>query len=58
MPENEKFEVVTINPYAILGPFLGSPEFSSAEIMIKLMTNDLPGMPRVMLGAVHVKDVA
>jgi len=37
LPENERFEIVTINPALIMGPAFVGAGFSSGEIIIKTM---------------------
>ncbi len=58
MPENEKFEIVTINPAFIVGPAFVNAGFSSGELVKKIMDNELPGIPRLSLGIVDVRDCA
>ena len=45
LPESERFELVVINPSFILGPTLIPGDFSSAEIISKIMKGKFPGMP-------------
>jgi dihydroflavonol-4-reductase len=51
-------ELVTINPAAILGPVLEKDYGTSAEIVLKLLRGDFPGMPRIGFPLVDVRDVA
>jgi len=58
LPENERFELVTINPSFILGPSFVKSDFSSAEAICKIMSGKYPGMPRIMMSVVDVREVA
>jgi dihydroflavonol-4-reductase len=58
LPEEERFELVIINPVLILGPSLISGDFSSGQIVEKLVTGKYPGMPKIMLPVVDVRECA
>lgn len=58
LPEEERFELATINPALILGPSFVKGDFSSAEAITKIMSGKFPGVPRLMLSAVDVREVA
>ncbi|TNV77308.1 hypothetical protein FGO68_gene2508 [Halteria grandinella] len=58
LPEDERFELVTINPVLILGPSLVAADFSSGQIIGAIMGGKYPGMPKIMLSIVDVRDVA
>lgn len=58
LPEDEKFDLVIINPGLIFGPNLNKCNFSSGDIMKKILLNQLPGMPKVQMPIVDVRDVA
>jgi hypothetical protein len=45
LPDDEKFEVATINPGLVIGPNLNEAQFSSGDIVKKIMMNEIPGMP-------------
>jgi nucleoside-diphosphate-sugar epimerase len=47
LPEDERMEIVTINPGLVLGPNLNKASFSSGDIIKKLMMNELPGLPKM-----------
>ena len=48
-----------INPGFIQGPtFSGSNQFTSAEMVTKILKNDMAGIPKVSFGIVDVRDVA
>lgn len=58
LPEDEKFELVTINPGLILGPATVAEGFSSGVAISKFMLNQMPGIPKVSMAMVDVRDVA
>ncbi|CDW91338.1 nad dependent epimerase dehydratase [Stylonychia lemnae] len=58
LPENEKFELVTINPSLILGPSIVQSDFTSGIVIQKIMGEKFPGMPKIMFPIVDVRDVA
>jgi dihydroflavonol-4-reductase len=58
LPEADRFEVVTINPGLVLGPSLVECKFSSGDIIKKIMTGGMPGMPKIQFPVVDVRDVA
>ena len=47
MPEDEKFDLVTINPGMVLGPNLNEAQFAVGDVVKKIMMNELPGLPNV-----------
>jgi dihydroflavonol-4-reductase len=51
-------EIVTINPGLVLGPNLNKAQFSSGDIIKKLMMKELPGLPKMQFPIVDVRDVA
>jgi dihydroflavonol-4-reductase len=55
----DKFELSVINPGYIQGPtFSGSNQFTSSELVVKVLSGNMPGIPRVSIGIVDVRDVA
>lgn len=58
LPEEERFEIVTVNPGLVLGPNLNKAQFSSGDIIKKLMMKELPGVPLMQMPIVDVRDVA
>lgn len=58
LPESERPELVTINPSLILGPNLVTGDFTSGEIIKKIMLSKLPGMPVIQFPIVDVREVA
>jgi nucleoside-diphosphate-sugar epimerase len=58
-PEQERFELVTLQPGLVLGPVLGNEEFSiSGEVIRKLLAAELPGCPDLGWAPVDVRDLA
>lgn len=56
--EGAGMEYCSVNPAAVLGPVM-SPDFSgSIEIMTRLLSGSLPGLPNFGFGVVDVRDVA
>jgi dihydroflavonol-4-reductase len=53
-----KMEMVAINPPLILGPILNKDFPTSAEVVRTLMLGQVPGVARMKLGVVDVRDVA
>lgn len=49
---------MTICPSFILGEVIGSGDLTSASIVKKMLTNDIPGWPAIHCNFVDVKDVA
>jgi len=56
--ESEGLELAVINPVYVLGPSLGEVDNASNEIVRKAIDREMPGVPRVMLPVVDVRDVA
>lgn len=58
LPDESKFEIVTICPSLVVGkPLHTHVGFSSAEIIMKVFTGEFPVM-NVKLGLVRVEDVS
>ena len=58
LPEEEKFELATINPSFVIGPAISGPGFESQKIIADMVTGKLPGMPLLRFHYVDVRDVA
>lgn len=56
--EAGELELVTMNPVYVLGPSLTGADNASNEIVRKLLEREMPGVPRIQLGLVDVRDVA
>jgi dihydroflavonol-4-reductase len=56
--EGGNLELSVINPTAVFGPVLG-PDYAASILLIqRLMDGAVPGIPRLYLGVVDVRDVA
>ena len=58
LPEEEKFELTTINPVFVVGPSVCGPGYSSMKVISDVVTGKLPGMPYITFSFVDVRDVA
>ena len=58
LPENERFELVTVNPGLVLGPNLNKANFSSGDVIKKFITGEVPRCPSMCMAMVDVRDVA
>lgn len=58
METQNNMELTAVNPGAVLGPVLERDYGTSAEIVLKLLNGDLPGLPRLGFPMVDVRDVA
>jgi dihydroflavonol-4-reductase len=54
---NPELKVTCINPAFILGPVLGKDVGTSADIILKLMKGEYPGVPKLGFPIVDVRDV-
>ncbi|EDK31897.1 NAD-dependent epimerase/dehydratase family protein (macronuclear) [Tetrahymena thermophila SB210] len=54
----DKIQMTIINPGFIQGPSFHSNQFTSADFVVRVMKNDLPGIPKISLQTVDVRDVA
>ena len=56
--EGRGLELAVVNPVAVFGPVLG-PDFATSILLVqKLLDGALPGVPRMSIGVVDVRDVA
>ena len=51
-------EVATVNPSYVIGPLLSARDCSSAVLVKRLLTNDMPAVPKLWIPSVDVRDVA
>ena len=51
-------EIATINPSLILGPAFVGAGFSSGDIIANVLLGKFPGLPRLQMGCVDVRDCA
>ncbi|MBY0519597.1 MAG: aldehyde reductase [Sphingomonas sp.] len=56
--EGAGMDYVSVNPAAVLGPVLGPDFSSSVQIITRLLSGSLPGLPDFGFGVVDVRDVA
>lgn len=56
--EGGSLQLVTVNPGAVLGPLLGKDFSASIAFVKKLIDGSMPGVPRIGLPIVDVRDVA
>lgn len=50
--------MVAINPGLVLGPVLDKDASASVEVIAKMLRGELPGLPRLSLAIVDVRDIA
>jgi nucleoside-diphosphate-sugar epimerase len=56
--EGAGLELAVVNPVAVFGPVLG-PDYATSILLVeKMLEGTLPGVPRICLGVVDVRDVA
>jgi nucleoside-diphosphate-sugar epimerase len=58
LPEQDKFDVITINPGFILGPAFVGAGFASGEVIDKIINGKFPALPKTRIACVDVRDVA
>mmetsp|Transcript_32215 Transcript_32215/g.96932 ORF Transcript_32215/g.96932 Transcript_32215/m.96932 type:complete len:344 (-) Transcript_32215:265-1296(-) len=51
-------EVATINPSYVIGPLISARDCSSAVLVRRLLSGDLPAVPKIFVPSVDVRDVA
>jgi nucleoside-diphosphate-sugar epimerase len=56
--EGAGLELAVVNPVAVFGPVLGADYATSILLVQKMMDGALPGVPRMCLGVVDVRDVS
>jgi dihydroflavonol-4-reductase len=56
--EGGDLELAVVNPVGILGPVLGRNLSTSIELVRRLLSGSLPGLPKTSFGLVDVRDVA
>ena len=54
----DKIELAVINPGFIIGPVMSKNVAASPMMIIRMMNNDLPGIPKMIVPVVDVRDVA
>ena len=58
LSEELGLDVATVNPSYVIGPLLSSRDCSSAMLVKRLLSGDMPAVPRVWVPSVDVRDVA
>jgi nucleoside-diphosphate-sugar epimerase len=58
LPEEEKFELSTINPGFVVGPLLAKMGGTSVEVVSQCLTGKMPGIPACYTQIIDVRDVA
>jgi dihydroflavonol-4-reductase len=56
--EKPRFDLVTINPFLVIGPSLGSSINTSNQLFVDLLAGTYPGVMNLTWGFVDVRDVA
>jgi len=56
--EGGGLQLATVNPVLVLGPLLALETSTSVEVVRRLVDGALPGLPRLALAVVDVRDVA
>ena len=51
-------DLAVVNPVGIWGPVLGKDYGTSAEMIVRLVNGQLPGVPQISFGVIDVRDVA
>ena len=58
LADDERFELVTINPSYVMGPVLCGSFTTSMESIKRLLNHEMPMVPRINFAIVDVRDVA
>ncbi|XP_020603054.1 putative uncharacterized oxidoreductase YDR541C isoform X2 [Orbicella faveolata] len=58
LPDDEKFELCTINPGLILGPVLHGSKCTSMEFHRRFLQREMPMVPKLSMPVTDVRDVA
>ena len=58
LPEEERFEMATINPSFVVGPSLCGPGYTSMKVVADTVMAKHPGMIKIMMNFVDVREVA
>lgn len=56
--KGSKTELATVNPALVLGPILSNDFSDSVQVIQRLLTGKVPGLPRLGFNVVDVRDVA
>lgn len=58
LAEELGLEVATVNPSYVIGPLLSARDCSSVVLVKRLLTGDMPAVPKLWISSVDVRDVA
>lgn len=58
LPEDQRFELVSVIPSLVLGPPLIKGDYSSGNYLKMLLQGKMPALPRIKLAIVDVREVA
>jgi nucleoside-diphosphate-sugar epimerase len=58
LPENERFELCTVNPTLVQGPMLSANSCSSADLPRQILLAEMPALADMDIFVTHVYDVA
>jgi len=58
LPEEDKPELAMINPGFVLGPLIAADASASHEVVRRLLSREVPGIPNIGFNLVDVRDVA
>jgi len=53
-----KIKLTVINPGFIQGPSYSSNAFTSSDLIVRVLKDEVPGIPKISFGFVDVRDVA
>ncbi|MEZ5096516.1 MAG: aldehyde reductase [Nocardioides sp.] len=56
--EGVGLELAVVNPVGIFGPALGADAGTSLELLRRMLDGQVPGLPKLTMGVVDVRDVA
>lgn len=57
LPEGKRFELATVNPSGVMGPFLNSSDSGSGELVSTMLGGKMPMIANVGLPLVDIRDV-
>jgi len=58
LPQGSALELAVVNPGLVLGPLPDTHQRTSGEMVYQLMSGKLPGLARIQMNGVDVRDVA
>jgi len=57
LPEGKRFELATVNPSGVMGPFLNSSDSGSGELVSTMLGGKMPMLANIGLPLVDIRDV-